>query len=116
MPVATVADIASALLEGGEYAAMVGFAGVITPEMLSAAVGRATDGQLAGVLSAVVSGEMWVEFDHLVEGLDEPGRARLLTVLGALPSDAFSRLQAVGGARRLGAEASELVGAAAALR
>ncbi|GAB7071189.1 hypothetical protein JCM12141A_54780 [Mycolicibacterium hodleri] len=95
---------------------MVGFAGVITPEMLSAAVGRATDGQLAGVLSAVVSGEMWVEFDHLVEGLDEPGRARLLTVLGALPSDAFSRLQAVGGARRLGAEASELVGAAAALR
>jgi len=65
------------------------------------------------VVSAVASGEMWVEFDHLVEGLDDRGRGRLRTVLGAAPSDAFARLQAGG---RLGAEATELVMAAAALR
>lgn len=113
VPVGTVADIASALLERGEYAAMVGFAGVITPEMLCAAVDQATDGHLDGVVAAVVSGDMWVEFDHLVEGLDDRGRGRLRTVLGALPSDAFSRLQTGG---RLGAQATELVVAAAALR
>lgn len=113
VPVGTVADIASALLERGEYAAMAGFAGVITPEMLSAAVDQATNDHLAGVVVAVVSGEMWAEFDHLVEGLDDPGRGRLCTVLGDLPPDVFSRLQAVG---RLGAEATELVIAAAAVR
>ncbi|KAA0091413.1 hypothetical protein CIW49_30490 [Mycolicibacterium sp. P1-18] len=112
VPVDTVADIASALLERGEYAAMAGFAGVITPEMLSASIGQATDDHLAGVVSAVVSGEMWVEFDHLVDGLDERGRARLLAVLRAAPSDEIARLQAADG---LGAEATELV-AAAALR
>jgi muconolactone delta-isomerase len=116
VPVATVADIASALLERGEHAAMAGFAGVITPEMLSAAVDQATDGHLAGVVSAVASGEMWAEFDHLVEGLDDQGRGRLITVLGAVPSDAFSRLQVMGGANRLGAEAATLLDAAAALR
>ena len=92
---------------------MAGFAGVITPEMLCAAVDQATDGHLAGVVSAVVSGEMWVEFNHLVEGLDDGGRGRLRTVLGALPSDALFRLRAGG---RLGTEATELVIAAAALR
>lgn len=113
VPVGTVADIASALLERGEYAAMVGFAGVITPEMLCAAVDQATDGHLDGVVAAVVSDELWVEFDHLVEGLDDRGRDRLRTVLGALPSDAFSRLQTGG---RLGPQATELVMSAAAQR
>ena len=113
VPVGTVADIASALLERGDYAAMAGFAGVITPEMLSAAVDQTTDDHLAGVVAAVVSGEMWAEFDHLVEGLDDRGRGRLRIVLAALPSDALSRLQAVG---HLGAEATELVMAAAAVR
>ena len=113
VPVGTVADIASALLERGEYAAMVGFAGVITPEMLCAAVDQATDGHLDGVVAAVVFDELWVEFDHLVEGLDDRGRDRLRTVLGALPSDAFSRLQTGG---RLGPQATELVMSAAAQR
>ena len=116
VPVGTVADIASALLERGEHAAMVGFAGVITPEMLTAAIDQATDDHLAGVVSAAASGEMWADFDHLVEGLDERGRGRLRAALGAAPSDAFSRLQAMGDAGRLGAEATTLVVAAAALR
>lgn len=113
VPVGTVADIAITLLERGEYAAMAGFSGVITPEMLCVAIDRTSDGHLAGVVAAVVSDEMWVEFDHLVEGLDDRGRDRLRTTLGALPSDAFSRLQAGG---RLGAEATQLVIAAAASR
>jgi hypothetical protein len=111
-PIVAAADIASALLERGEYAAMAGFAGVITPEMLSAAIEQATDHHLAGVLSAVVSGEMWVDFDHLVEGLDDRGSGRLRTVLGAASADDLARLQAVGDAGQLGAEATELVAAA----
>jgi methylmalonyl-CoA mutase cobalamin-binding subunit len=81
--------------------------------MLRAAVDQASDEHLAGVMAAVVSGEMWVEFDHLVEGLDDHGRGRLRAVVGAAPPDAFARLRAAG---RLGAEATELVSAAAALR
>jgi methylmalonyl-CoA mutase cobalamin-binding subunit len=81
--------------------------------MLCAAVDQATDDHLAGVAAAVVSGEMWAEFDHLVEGLDDRGRGRLCAVVGALPPDAFARLRAGG---PLGAEATELVTAAAALR
>lgn len=116
VPVDTVADIAIALLEDGHYAAMVGFSGVITPEMLCAAMGRATDDHLVGVVSAVGSGESWADFDHLVTGLDEPGRGRLLTALGAVGADAFSRLQAAGAAGRFGAEAAHLLAAAADVR
>ncbi|MCV7424784.1 hypothetical protein H7K45_30020 [Mycobacterium yunnanensis] len=116
VPVDTVADIAIALLDDGEYAAMVGFSGVITSEMLSAAVDRATDDHLVGVVSAVDSGDSWANFDHLVTGLDDRGRGRLVTALGAVGADAFSRLQAAGAAGQLGAEASNLLVAAAALR
>ena len=116
VPVEIVADIASALLERGEYAAMVGFAGVITPEMLRASVDQATDGQLAGLAAAVVADELWADFDQLVDGLDVRGRDRLIIVLGDVPVEIFSRLQATGRAGQVGAEATRLLAAAAALR
>ncbi|MBJ7337071.1 hypothetical protein [Mycolicibacterium sp.] len=112
VPVDTVADIAGELLERGEHSAMVGFAGVITPEMLAAAIARATDGHLHGLTAAVVDGEMWAEFDRLVDELDDHGRSRLLMVLGTVSAETFSGLQAV----EFGSTATALVVAAAAQR
>lgn len=84
VPVDTVADIAGVLLERGEYAAMLGFAGVITAEMLSAALKPATDEQIDGLLSEAVAGQLWAELDQLADGLDDDRRARLLAAAADL--------------------------------
>ena len=106
VPVGTVADIAGALLDGGEYAAMAGFAGVITPEMLSAAVAQASDGHLAALTAEIADGAMWAELDHFARGLDDAGRARLVDALAALPADSFALLRS---AVESGSPAAELV-------
>lgn len=110
VPVDTVADIAGALLERGEYAAMVGFAVVITPEMLSAAVNQATDGQLVGLLGQIGDEKMWIEFDRFVDGLDDRGRGRLCNALAIVSAEAFTGLRAAAGADQLGPAATALLG------
>ncbi|BBY26945.1 hypothetical protein [Mycolicibacterium sediminis] len=108
VPVDTVADIAAALLERGEFAAMAGFAGVITPEMLNAAVDRASDGQLVDLLATMASGEMWVEFDHVADVVTDQGRRRLAVALDAMPAAASSRLDDAARAGRIGSAAMNL--------
>lgn len=116
VPIDTVADIAGALLERGEYAAMVGFAGVITAEMLSAAIDQATDVQLDGLIGVIVTDQLWTELDQLVDELDDLGRGRLVAVLGAVSGETFSALRTAGDAGRIGSAATKLLGPAAALR
>ena len=113
VPVDTVAAIAVELLERGEYAAMAGFAGVITPEMLAAAVDQVADDQLAGLLEQIADDEMWTEFDQFADGLDDKGRSRLSTALAAVSSDAVARLRAASAEGRLGPAAAALVDEAA---
>lgn len=113
VPVDTVADIAVELLERGEYAAMAGFAGVITPEMLSAATNQVTDCQLVGLLTQIAGDEMWIEFDQLADGLDDRGRGRLSTALTDVSADAFAALKTAESAGRLGQVAATLVSEAA---
>ncbi len=50
VPVETVAGIAAALFERGEYAGMAAFVGVVTPEMLHAALGVASGHDLLAVV------------------------------------------------------------------
>ena len=113
VPVDTVAAIAVELLERGEYAAMAGFAGVITPEMLAAAVDQVADDQLAGLLEQIADDEMWTEFDQFADGLDDKGRNRLSTALAAVSGDAIARLRAASAEGRLGPAAAALVNEAA---
>ena len=116
VPVDTVADIAGVLLQRGEYAAMLGFAGVITANMLSAALKQATQGQLDGLFAEVATGHLWDELDRLIDGLDDESRSRLRTALGAAPAEAFSSLQAACRAGHLGPAAADVLCAAADLR
>lgn len=116
VPVDTVANIAGVLLERGEYAAMAGFASVITAEMLSAAIDRATDHQLAGLVEAIIRDELWLELDQLAIGLDDGSRGRLTAALGTLPTEAVSALQAAGRLGRISTAAQGLVVAATAIQ
>lgn len=109
VPVDTVADIAGELLDRGEYGAMAGFAGVITPEMLSTAIARATDGHLTGLMAQIADDETWAEFDQLADKLDDRGRGRLSSALAVVPGDAIARLRAAGAAGRFGSVAASLV-------
>jgi hypothetical protein len=116
VPVDTVADIAVVLLERGEHSAMLGFTGVITAEMLTAALTKATRDQLDGLVAEVANSRSWAELDRLSDGLDEESRGRLLTILRDAPAEAFSILQAAARAGHVGASAVELLGAANDLR
>jgi hypothetical protein len=116
VPVATVVDVSGLLLERGEYVAMVGFAGVITAEMLSAALKQATGQQLDGLIAEVAAGQMWSELDQLVDGLDDESRSQLLVAFRDAPAASFDPLQAAARAEELGPAATELLGAAADLR
>lgn len=116
VPVETVVDISGVLLERGEYAAMVGFAGVITAEMLSAALKQATDHQLDGLLAEVVAGQMWSELGALVDELDDESSSRLLAALRDVPAASFTKLQTAARAKEFGPSAIELISAAADLR
>ena len=116
VPVDTVAEIAGVLLERCEHAAMVRFAGVITSEMLSAALTRATEPQLGGLISEVGAGQMWVEFDRLAEGVDDESRDRLLIAFRDAPAAALDPLHAARRDGHLGAAATELLDAALGFR
>jgi hypothetical protein len=116
VPVATVVDISGVLLERSEYAAMVGFAGVITAEVLSAALKRATKHQLDGLIAEVAAGQMWSELDQLVDGPDDESRSQLLVALRDAPAASFASLQAAARAEEFGPAATELLSAAADLR
>lgn len=112
VPVDTVADIAAVLLQRGEYAAMLGFAGVITAEMLSAALTKATEDQLDGLVAEVATSRLWAEFDRLTDGLDDDSRGRLIAVLRDASAEAFATLQAADRAGHLSAASAELLTAA----
>ncbi|TPG25552.1 hypothetical protein [Mycolicibacterium hodleri] len=112
VPVDTVAEIAGVLLERSEHAAMVRFAGVITSEMLSAALTRATEPQLNGLISEVGRGHMWAELDRLAEEVDDESRDRLLIAVRNAPAEALNPLRTAGRDGHLGAAATELLDAA----
>lgn len=116
VPVDTVADIAGVLLQRGEYAAMLGFAGVITTEMLSIALTQATQSQIDGLIGEVASGQMWAELDQLADGLDDESRGRLLIAVRDAPAESFGPLQAAYRAGHCGPAVAELLSAAVDLR
>ena len=96
VPVATVAEIARVLFERGEYPGMARFAGVVTPQMLHAALGVAT----AQDLVAVVPLLDWDDrIDAVVDSLpDETLDALFAEIAGSEDREtaraAFERLSA----------------------
>jgi hypothetical protein len=133
VPVPTVAEMARVLFARGEYAGMARFVGVVTPEMLDAALrvaraldllelvplvewSPAIDGVVDGLPDAtldeffaeIAGGERWESARAAFEGLSSTGQRRLF--------DRFDRLSTANRARiRAAAEAGHLGPAAAAL-
>ncbi len=68
VPVDTVAEIAAALFERGEYAGMARFVDVVTPEMLHAALGVATEADLLAVVPLLGWSE---QIDEVVDTLPD---------------------------------------------
>ncbi|GLP81214.1 hypothetical protein [Mycobacterium antarcticum] len=112
VPVDTVADIAGVLLERDEHTAMLKFAGVITPEMVSAALKQASEPQLHRLIAEVGAGQMWAELDRLVDGLDPESRDRLVIAFRNVPAESLYPLRVARRDGLLGRTAAELLDAA----
>jgi hypothetical protein len=141
VPLDTVAAIAAVLFQRGEHASMASLAGVVTKEMLSAALGLASSRdllivaplltwndnvdhaihaapttQINGVVAEIVAGQMWVEGDYLMDRLGHHNRERLLAALRDTPDDTFNALSAAARDGKLGSTSAELLAEAAEQR
>jgi hypothetical protein len=120
---------------------MASLAGVVTKEMLSAALGLASSRdllivaplltwndnvdhaihaapttQINGVVAEIVAGQMWVEGDYLMDRLGHHNRERLLAALRDTPDDTFHALSAAARDGKLGSTSAELLAEAAEQR
>lgn len=127
VPVDTVAAIATALFERGEYIGMAAFVGVVTPEMLHAALGVATghdllevvpllewnenldavvdtlpDATLDALLTEIVEGPGWAEVRDTFERVSPTVQERLFTRIDRLSAESRKTLRAAAAAGDLG--------------
>lgn len=141
VPVETVAAIASALFDRGAYAGMAAFVGVVTADMLHAALGVATGhdllavvallewndnldhviataavGQLDGVFEAMIAGDLWEQGSALIDQLAPATQQHLLSRVSELSESNFTAIQTAAAAGKLSATSRKLVEAAARQR
>ncbi|MFN2562941.1 MAG: hypothetical protein ABR571_16820 [Jatrophihabitans sp.] len=137
VPVETVQAIAAELFQRGEYAGMAAFVGVVTPDMLHAALGVASGhdllavvpllewnanldhviataavAQIDGVFEAMIADDLWAQGSELMDQLTPEAQQHLLSRVGELSETNFAALQAAAAADKLSAKSRELVDAA----
>jgi len=134
VPVATVAEIARVLFGRGEYAGMARFVGVVTPEMLQAALGVASaqdllavvpllewsaqidavvdtlpDATLDGLFAEIAGSEDWEAAKVAFERLSATAQERLFARFDRLAPDHQQRFLAAADAGELGPAATKLL-------
>ncbi|MCW2755754.1 MAG: hypothetical protein JWQ32_3165 [Marmoricola sp.] len=139
VPVETVAGIAAALFERGEYAGMARFVGVVTPDMLKGALAVASaadllavvpllewtpaidavvddlpDGVLDDLFAEVASGADWEAAKVAFERLSSTAQERLFARFDRLSAANQKRIRAAAVGGELGAAAADLMATAPA--
>ena len=141
VPVETVEAIAAELFGRGEYAGMAAFVGVVTPDMLHAALGVATGHdliavvpllewndnldhviataeltQLDSVFEAMIAEDLWDQGSAFIDQLGPTTQQHLLTRVGELSASNFAAIEAAAASGKLSATSRRLVDAAAQRR